>query len=165
MDDDSVIQVIVRFYKEAVHEFLLSSSCHSVLFRGFINRDLQLIAPLHGHNPTMEYVYHEISQSLGVRLKKMILTDQDFCTWPKVHDFLNELTHCIHTLESMCQSLVLYIEMKDLEVTKKNTLQLYMYSFHFIIQKVQRIEQIFREDYLKDADELFTQLTQDIDFF
>jgi hypothetical protein len=74
MDDDSVIQVIVRFYKEAVHEFLLSSSCHSVLFRGFINRDLQLIAPLHGHNPTMEYVYHEISQSLGVRLKKMILT-------------------------------------------------------------------------------------------
>jgi hypothetical protein len=167
MDNSSVNQVIIRFYKEAAHEFLLSSSCHSVLFRGYVNRQLNLVPPLHGYNPTIEGVYDMLSQSLGVRLKQFIAIDESFTHWHKIHDFLNEITHCIHTTDTLCEHVNMLIHMlPELATNTKNTLELYLNSFHFILQKLHKIDSLFRDELLKDVDDNFHQfLSQNVDFF
>lgn len=137
---------ITRYYKQATHELLLSSSCHSVLFRGYVNKELRLTNPLLGYNSQAETYYDRISQSLGVRLQVHVFSPS---LGLQIADFLNELDTC----QGSVQDMIDFIQTLITETTPKShvdTMNLYIYSFHFILTKLQEIEMLFKRAFLDE---------------
>ena len=153
---DSLNDLLVQFFKAAIHELLLTGSCHAVLFRGFINRHLLLQPPTHGYNTKVEDIYGRLCESLGVRLKKMILDDQSFMHWENIHHFINECTTCLYAVEELYQLLQVYVS----ECTTPNTkhsLELYMYSIHHIGYKIQLLLDLYKQEYMSEQDSILSQ--------
>lgn len=135
---------LVRYYKQSTHELLLSSSCHSVLFRGYIDKRLQLINPLIGYNSKAEMYYERISQAIGVRLQVLVHSPS---IGVNIADFLNELSTC----QGAVQDMIDFIETLITVTCKKDvvdTVGLYKYSFHYILTKLQEIERMYKNEYL-----------------
>jgi hypothetical protein len=153
---DPVAECVTRLFKEAIHELLLTGSCHAVLFRGFVNAQLQLQPPTHGYNAKVEEVYKRICDSLGKRLNQMILVDGSFMKWETISDFINETTTCLHAIEELYQILQVYANIAEDKNVKKS-IELYMYSIHHIGYKVEEFSQLYRSEFLHQQDDILSQ--------
>jgi len=153
---DSLQDVLVQFFKAAIHELLLTGSCHAVLFRGFVNRQLQLSPPTHGYNLRVEDIYGRICHHIGIRLKQMILDEQTFMQWGYVHDFMNECTSALFAIEELYQVLQVYVN--DCTVSNtKYSLELYMYSIHHIAYKIEQLLDLYKKEFMSEQDSILSQ--------
>ena len=135
---------IIRYHKEAAHEFILTCSCHSIFFRGFVNEHYQLEPPVIGYNIQAEKYYKSIQQSLIIRFKALLEDPLTF-DW-KIAGLLNEMDTCIGAVKDL-HDFILDLKNQAPATHNMDLYDLYLYSFQFILKRIENIQTIYKKDF------------------